>query len=194
MRAARPFNACSLYLVGLGSGAPAACGRGGLRGKIWDVVFIGSGAACPVLLCLSMGGTDALPIGAAMSAVVVACAAWMRRSVRRFKARERSMRRCDGLIERVEYLVGTMPCKTEAETLAALHEIRNCYSEAIELEGELGDGGRRIAARIRANLAQIDDLYDIQTGSLRRTEANAADFAAAMRALGRDADGAPSGR
>ena len=177
-----------------GDWATAAFGRGRIRDKIWDIILFGSGAACPVLTCLSMGGMDALPIGVAMSAVVVAWAAWMRRCVRRFKRRERSIRRCDGLIDRVECLIGTIPCKTEAETLAAMHEIRNCYSEAIELEDDLGDGGRMIAARIRSNMAQIDDLYNIQTGSLRRTDANAADFAAAMRALGRELGGVPSWR
>ena len=43
---------------------------------------------------------------------------------------------------------------------------------------------------IREAAARVDEIYGIQSGSLRRTEANAAEFAAAMRAPGREeADG-----
>ena len=135
----------------------------------------------------------ALSIGAAVSAATCVYAAWSWRRERRYKRRLAGMRRCDDLLDRVHGLIQSIPCRTEAETLAALHEIRNCYNEAIELEDRLGDGGGMIAARLRENLGCIDDLYGIQTGSLRRTEANAADFAAAMRRLGRDADGAARG-
>ena len=99
------------------------------------------------------------------------------------------MDRSDRLYDRIDALLDSIPCRTEAETLAALHEIRNCYAEGIRLYGEMGDRGRERAAVLRRHLGRIDALYDIQTGSLRRTEANAAEFAAAMRRLGRDADG-----
>ena len=147
---------------------------------------------------LAMYGAGSWPGAACTSAVAgAAIAAWL--AHRRGRGRgpdadvER-LRRCGLLSRRVDALLASLPCRTEAGTLAVLHEVRNCYAEALEQAGRLGGSGGggtgdRLAARLRRNMAQIDGLYDVQTGSLRCTAANAAEFAAAMRTLGRDVDG-----
>lgn len=160
--------------------------------------FVGV-ALAPLCIHLVWGGVDAWPVGAIGSATAGGVIGlWLvlsSRRRRRLRRYDKGMRRCEYMIYRIRLLVKLFPCRTEAETLAALHEMRNCYIEAIRLVDEMGDDDDdMLGDSLRGGLAKIDELYDIQTGSLRRTEANAADFAAAMRALGRESDGALHGR
>ena len=165
--------------------------------------FVGA-ALAPLCIYLVWSGADAWPVGAVGSAtaggVIGLWLAVFRKRRRKLGLRNEDMRRCKYLINRVGWLARLIPLRTAAETLAALHEMRNCYVEAIRLvdkmdeeDGDDGDDGL-LCDSLRGGLAQVDEMYDMQTGSLRCTEANAADFAAAMRALGRDADGALHGR
>ena len=155
-------------------------------------------ALAPLCFHLAWGGADAWQVGAIGSATASGVIGlWLvlsSKQRRAYRLRRDAMRRCEYLIDRIGRLLESIPRRTETETLAALHEIRNCYTETIRLVDEMGDGDSRLAASLRRGLAQIGEMYDMQTGSLRRTDVNAADFAAAMRALGRDADGALRGR
>ena len=166
------------YSTGVAAGAAWHCGLVALGGCAY----------------LGIWGLEAWP-GAALTTAVTGGAMaslslHLRRGRREARRRRECMRRCLLLLDRISCLIAAIPCRTEAETLAAFHEIRNCYAEAIEMSSGLGDWDEPVAAAMRGNLDQINELYDIQTGSLRRTEANAADFAAAMRALGsEEADG-----
>ena len=126
------------------------------------------------------------PAAAAISAVFAAAYAFMYAHMYRSRSR---LRRFEHLSDRVISLGRSLPRGTDVETLAVLHEMRTCYGEACRVAGGLGGRGGRLADTMRETLAKIDGLYDIQTASLRRTDANAAEFAAAMRALGREADG-----
>ena len=125
-------------------------------------------------------------VGAAILAAAAASFAQVCLRVRRDLARTRRLERTTG---RILSLCRSLPRRSEVETLAVLHEIRACYGEAFKTAEGLSDGGKRIMPVMREAVARVDEIYDIQSGSLRRTEANAAEFAAAMRALGRDADG-----
>ena len=164
---------------------------------IIDVALYLGLAGTPMLLHLLVGGLYTLELSAMMSAVngatitLMLCLLSGRR--RRLRVRREGGRRCEYLLDRIEALVESIPRKTEAETLAVIHEVRNCYVESIDVVERMGEGDTKLASKLRRNLGQIDELYDIQTGSLRCTEANAADFAAAMRKLGRDADGSLRG-
>lgn len=155
-------------------------------------------ALAPLCFHLVWGGVDAWQVGAIGSATAGGVIGlWLVLSSKRrhvYRLRRDAMRRCEYLINRIGHLLESIPRRTEAETLAALHEVRNCYAETIRLVDEMGDGDSRLAASLRRGLAQIGEMYDMQTGSLRRTDANAADFAAAMQALGREGDGALRGR
>ena len=152
-------------------------------------------AVMPFLLSIMIGRVWGFPadrmlsIGVGMSIASGVCAALMWRSDRRRRRERKCREHYMDLVDRTHYLVCTIPCKTEAETLAAIHEMRNCYTEAYGLKDDIGIVDDELDATMRANLDAIGELYDIQSGSLRRTGANAADFAAAMRSLGRDADG-----
>ena len=101
----------------------------------------------------------------------------------------RRMGRLEYMSNRTIFLCDSLPRSTDVETLAVLHEIRTCYEEACRLADGLGPKGRELGDVMRKMRAKIDRMYEVQSGSLRRTEANAAEFAEAMRALGRDADG-----
>ena len=162
-----------------------------------DVALYLGLAGAPLLLHLLAGGLYTLETSAMMSAangsIVTLLLLSFRGRRRRLRMRRECGLRCEHLLDRIKDLLDTIPCRTEAKTLATLHEIRNCYMESIELIDRMGEGGSLLAAKMRMARDQIDEMYDIQTGSLRRTEANAADFAAAMRSLGRDADGAVRG-
>ena len=131
-------------------------------------------------------GAMAWPVAAAVAAALAAAYALMFAHMYRNQSR---LRRFEHLADRVISLCKTLPRGTDVETLAVLHEIRTCYGEACRVAGELAGKGDRLVGTMRETMAKLDALYDIQTGSLRRTEANAAEFAVAMRALGRDADG-----
>ena len=146
------------------------------------------GVALPV--CILLGGiVHGWPATLALAGVSCASGAYLVLDGRKNRRIMLRVRRIEYLCDRVHMLIKSLPRRTEAETLAVLHEIRNCYTEAHGLAGALHVGGRRIAPAIEGNLAAINWLYGVQTGSLRCTEANAADFAAAMRRLGRDSDG-----
>lgn len=100
------------------------------------------------------------------------------------------MRRLEHATGRILFPRRLLPRRADVvETLAVLHEIRACYDEVFRLTKGLGDGGKGLMPVMREALAMVDRICDVRMGSLRRTEANAADFAAAMRSLGRDADG-----
>lgn len=129
---------------------------------------------------------SAWPLGAALSAVLGAALAAV---VVRWHRSESRLRRLEYMSDRISALVASLPRQSDLETLAVLHEIRNCYVEARELAVEFGDKGRRLAEAMRKGLESIDKVYGMQTGSLRRTDANAADFARMMREMGRDVDG-----
>lgn len=126
---------------------------------------------------------------AAGAAALAACAALFGRVFLRARRQILRLRRLKRMSDRILRLFDSLPRRTEVETLAVLHEIRASYAEALELAEGLGDGGRTVTAAMRRALAAINEVYDVQSGSLRRTDANAADFAAAMRGLGRDVDG-----
>ena len=175
----------------LGDGARRLFGDFDNMDALLFIILVGM----PIPLNLAIGGVDALPVGAVQSATgggIYALAMFLLRGYRRRrKIRRDGIRRIGDLISRIGALIDTVPRKTEAETLAAIHEMRNCYGEAIELIDGIGDGNTDLADSMREGLERTVELYGIQTESLRRTEANAADFAAAMRRLGRDADGSP---
>ena len=161
---------------------------------VLDIALYLGLVGAPLLLHLLAGGLYTLETSAMMSAAngsaVTLLLLSFRGRRRRLRMRRECTLRCEHLLDRIKHLLDTIPCRTEAKTLATLHEIRNCYMESIELIDRMGEGGSQVAAKMRMARDQIDEMYDIQTGSLRRTEANAADFAAAMRSLGRDVDGA----
>ena len=141
---------------------------------------------------LAAVGALAWPVAAAIAAALAAAYAFMYAHMYRSRSR---LRRFEHLADRVISLCRSLPRGTDVETLAVLHEIRTCYGEACRVGGGLGGGkDGRLADSMRETIARIDALYDVQTGSLRRTEANAAGFAAAMRALGRDEAGWPGRR
>ena len=131
-------------------------------------------------------GSLAWPVAAAVAAVFAAAYAFMYAHMYRSRSR---LRRFEHLSGRVISLGRSLPRGTDVETLAVLHEMRTCYGEACMVAGGLGAKGGHLADMMRETLAKIDGLYDAQTGSLRRTPANAAEFAAAMRRLGREVDG-----
>lgn len=185
----------------MGTGPGTGIGRQGRRFRTaMRAVWYAGLAAMAGAFHLALLGVDMWPVAVGTTCITgAAIASWLasrrRCSRRRIGADgEGGLGRCGLLSRRVDALLASLPCMTEAETLAVLHEIRNCYAEALEQAGRLGDGGGGgggrcgLAARLRRNLAQIDGLYDIQTGSLRCTPANAADFAEAMRGLGREYD------
>ena len=148
------------------------------------------GAALPACILLSgAGNAYGWPVAVALAAASCGCGARLVLDARRNLKIMRRLRRVEYLCDRVAVLVKSLPRMSEADTLAVLYEIRNCYTEAHGLVDMLHGTGRQIAPAIERNLATIDWLHRVQTWSLRRTEANAADFAAAMRRLGRDADG-----
>ena len=175
----------------LGDGARRLFGDFDIMDALLFIMLVGM----PLPLNLALGGVDAMHVGAVQSATgggVYALGMFLLRGYRRRrKIRRDGTRRIGALIDRIRALVDTVPRKTEAETLATIHEMRNCYDEAIELIERTGDGNTDLADSMREGLERVVELYGIQTESLRRTEANAADFAAAMRRLGRDADGSP---
>ena len=142
--------------------------------------------ALPVYMCAASGEFGWAAVGAVILPASAASFAQVFLRTRRNLARARRLERMTG---RILSLCRSLPRRSEVETLAVLHEIRACYGEAFKVAEGLGDGGKRIMPAMREAVARVDEIYDIQSGSLRRTEANAADFAAAMRALGRDADG-----
>lgn len=129
---------------------------------------------------------SAWPVGAAMSAALGGALA---AAILRWRRNEMRLRRLEYMSDRISALVASLPRQSDLETLAVLHEIRNCYVEARELAAGFGDRGRRLAEAMRKGLESIDKMYGMQTGSLRRTDANAADFARMMREMGRDVDG-----
>ena len=158
--------------------------RGRLRWGALGALF----AAIAVVPQAYLAGTGALawPAAAAIAAAFVAAYALMYAHMYRTRSR---LRRFEHLSGRVISLGRSLPRKTDVETLAVLHEMRTCYVEACRVAGRLGGKGGRLADMMRETLARIDGLYEMQSGSLRRTGANAAEFAEAMRGLGRNADG-----
>ena len=158
----------------------------------WGVLF----AAGCLILALSTAMVVASdpgtwPVAAiAIGAIGIAAVALAVRA-RRDEIR---LQRLEYMTARITFLVATLPRPTDVETLAVLHEIRNCYAEARELAAGFGKRGRRLAASIRDGLGKVERLYDIQSGSLRHTGENASDFARVMRELGRDVDGSLRGR
>lgn len=151
----------------------------------------------PIGVNLLTGGVASLALSATAACINVAAVTLvlflLRGRRRRLRVRRECMRRCTCLLDRIEYLLGTIPRRTEAETLAAFHEMRNCYAETLDLIERMGEGGSMLAIKMRRARDQIVEMYGIQTESLRRTEANAADFADAMRRLGREAGGTARG-
>ena len=160
-------------------------------GRRAQVIILGGAFVGIAAITANMiaSGYDTWPFGVAMSVVSAAAFAHILVRGRRPNAR---MLRLKHLSDRVSSLYDSLPRRTGVETLAVLHEIRVCYSEACVLADGFGAEGRELATTLRKVLANINRMYDIQSGSLRCTEANAADFAAAMRELGRDVDGTPS--
>ena len=143
--------------------------------------------AFPAYMYAASGEIVWAAVGAAILAASAASYAQVFLRVRRDLARARRLGRMTG---RILSLCQSLPRGSEVETLAVLHEIRACYGEAFKVAERLGDGGKRVMPAMREAVARVDEIYDIQSGSLRRTEANAAEFAAAMRAPGREeADG-----
>ena len=182
-----------------GMGLRTKAGRDLLVDNVREAGYYVSIAVMPMLLSLMIGPmlglpTDrALSIGIGLSLASGVCAALMWRVDRRRRRQRKCMWHYRNLIDRVHELIHTIPRRTEAETLAVIHEVRNCYTEAFELKDDIGYADDELDATMRANLDAIDELYDIQSGSLRRTDANAADFADAMRRLGRGLDGTQGG-
>lgn len=161
------------------------------RAPRWGVLFVAGClimALSTVMIVASDPGTwpvAAIAIGVFGIAAVVLAVRSRRDEIR--------LRRLEYMTARITLLVATLPRRTDVETLAVLHEIRNCYAEASELAAGFGDRGRRLAASIRDGLGKVERLYDIQSGSLRHTGENASDFARVMRELGRDVDGSLRG-
>ena len=158
-----------------------------------DVVLYIVVACASPFTRLFMGGMDDLTLVAMGAAVnmgtVTVILLVLRGPRRRLRIRRDARKRCKYLLDRIWELLDMIPRRTEAETLAVIHEIRICYAEIVELVDKMGEGGTPFAIKLRMGLDDIRRQYDIQAGSLRCTKANAADFHAAMRGLGRDADG-----
>ena len=166
-------------------------GDGGTRRIAWIPI-----AVFLVLVCVAVGipvyvvaGAD-YAVWAVAGGVVLAMAAAYVAGVRiRARGEDARMGRLEYLSGHISSLCDSLPRKTDVETLAVLHEIRICYDEACALADGFGERGGRLAATLHKSRGRIDKMYEIQSGFLRRTEANAAEFAEAMRGLGRNADG-----
>ena len=211
--AARPAKHATIFN---GQRRRRPVGRGGgagtqWRDRAWSAVLGGSFAGIVAVTANMIArGYDIWPIGAVMSVVSAAALAHILLRGRRLRSprggrpagaaasarmlgRGRGdgarMRRLIRLSDRVAVLCDSLPRRTDVETLAVLYEIRICYTEAFELAEGLGADGRVLVDTMRKVLANFNHMYDMQSGSLRRTDANAAEFAAAMRELGRDVDG-----
>ena len=157
------------------------------RAPRWGVLFV-AGCLIMVLSTVLIASSDpgTWPVAAAAIGAIGIVAVVLAVRSRRDEIR---LRRLEDMTARITFLVATLPRPTDVETLAVLHEIRNCYAEASELAAGFGGRGRRLAASIRDGLGKVERLYDIQSGSLRHTGENASDFARVMRELGRDVDG-----
>ena len=158
--------------------------RRNLRWVALGAVFASIAVVPPALIALA--GALAWPAAAAMAAVLGVALACLFAHMYRIGRR---MRRLEYVSNRTIFLCDSLPRKTDVETLAVLHEIRTCYEEACRLADGFGPRGRELASTMRKMQAKIDRMYKMQSESLRRTEANAAEFAEAMRGLGRNADG-----
>lgn len=157
------------------------------RAPRWGVLFV-AGCLIMVLSTALIAASDpgTWPVAAAAIGAIGIAAVVLAVRSRRDEIR---LRRLEHMTARITFLVATLPRPTDVETLAVLHEIRNCYAEASELAAGFGGRGKRLAASIRDGLCKVERLYDIQSGSLRHTGENASDFARVMRELGRDVDG-----
>ena len=90
---------------------------------------------------------------------------------------------------RIMFLAGTLPRRTDEETLAVVGEIRARYAEAREMAEEFGDdSGRRLADDLGSRLDRIDRAYDAEAGRLRSADASAADLARDVRRFSRRVD------
>ena len=90
---------------------------------------------------------------------------------------------------RIMFLAGTLPRRTDVETLAVVGEIRARYAEARKLVEEFGDdSGRRLADDLGSRLDRIDRAYDAEAGRLRSADASVDDFAKEVRAFSREVD------
>ena len=167
-------------------------GRLTRRGRLrWGAIgaLLAAIATVPMAYLASIG-VMAWPVAAAVAAVLAGAYAFMYAHMYRTRSR---MRRLRHLADRVISLCKSLPRGTDVETLAVLHEIRTCYGEACRVAARLDGRGGRLADSMRETMARLDGMYDARSASLRRTDANAADFAAAMRRLGRDVDGSSLG-
>lgn len=159
------------------------------RERILTAAVSGSLAAIVAIPVYAIAGSGGGWWAAAGGAILAASAAYFAHVFQRARRDRARLRRLERTSDRIMSLCDSLPRRSDVETLAVLHEIRICYGEALKLAEGLGDKGRQLAATISRALARIDQMYDLQSGLLRRTETNAAEFAAAMRKLGRNADG-----